>query len=63
MSRGADDSIGAGLHREILVGAASGGRSVRGRFSIKATGMDERTGTLEWEMDEAQNQAMKVTPH
>jgi hypothetical protein len=46
MARGSDDSIGPGLHREVLMSSA-GGRSIQATYSVKANRIDERTGRIE----------------
>lgn len=46
MTTGADDSIGPGLHREMLCGSGGTQSTTRGTYSLKANGMDERRGSF-----------------
>jgi hypothetical protein len=46
MAQGSDDSIGPGLHRDVLMDSV-GNRSIQATYSIKANRMDERTGSVE----------------
>jgi hypothetical protein len=48
MARGSDDSIGPGLHREVMMAPAAGAPvAIRATYSLKANGMDERHGRME----------------
>jgi hypothetical protein len=53
MAQGSDDSIGPGLHRDILMEPAGGEpQTIRATYSLKANGMAERTGGIEVEIGE-----------
>lgn len=62
LSRGADDSIGRSLHREILAGPASGSPiTIEGGYSIKSAGMGEGTGRFQVSIDAERNQKIDVS--
>jgi hypothetical protein len=60
MSQGADDSIGAGLHRVMEVSAVSDSTTTTGTYSISAHGMKARNGTMSVSIGDMPNRQQTV---
>jgi hypothetical protein len=60
MARGSDDSIGPGLHRDVLM-SSLGNRSIQATYSIRANRMDERTGRIQVAIGDDPDRPQTVT--